>query len=89
MWGRLSEHEEHFGDKHLPRSRLPRVGNAMLERFQAARRNVLLLGALSEHSGKGQKSKAPSAAVSREQSQAQLHGAYIQHVTEAARFTFT
>ncbi|KAF6256993.1 hypothetical protein COO60DRAFT_1461367 [Scenedesmus sp. NREL 46B-D3] len=46
--GKINQHEAAFGDQHLPRQRLPKVGAVLLDRYQAARRNVLVLGAIKQ-----------------------------------------
>jgi hypothetical protein len=45
---RINEHEIAFGDMSLPRQRLPKVDNALLDRYHAARQNVLVLGATQQ-----------------------------------------
>ncbi|WIA38660.1 hypothetical protein OEZ86_001967 [Tetradesmus obliquus] len=70
--GKISQHEAAFGDQHLPRQRLPKVDAVLLDRYQAARRNVLVLGAIkqaSQHASRpnthrsGKSSHAPTAAA--------------------------
>jgi hypothetical protein len=48
---RINEHEIAYGDKSLPRQRLPKIDNALLDRYQAARQNVLVLGAIQQMQG--------------------------------------
>eukprot|EP00775_Hariotina_reticulata_P008740 gene8740-8920_t len=60
--GRVSEYEAACGGRALPHQRLPKVSQVLLGRYQAARRNVLLLGAIQQvsqpNAQKGSKSNA-------------------------------
>lgn len=52
LQGRINEHQLAYGDNTMPRGRLPKVDNVLLDRYQAARHNVLVLGAIRQAEGK-------------------------------------